>query len=118
MRVQQAARWEDWLAKELEDPRFRRAYDREGLRVHLAYQLLCLREDAGLTQAQLAKRMSTTQQVISRLESGKYQGITLRTLQRLAEAVEGELVVEIRAGKTRAPTRGRKSAERQRRRAG
>lgn len=41
------------------------------------------RSHAGLTQQQLAKRMSTTQAVIARLESGRSSPST-QTLERLA----------------------------------
>jgi transcriptional regulator with XRE-family HTH domain len=43
------------------------------------------RAHARLTQAQLARRMGTTQAVIARLESGRTKPST-RTLERLAEA--------------------------------
>lgn len=106
-RVMGLPRFEDWLKDQMKDPDFRSGYEREGLAVRLAYRIQCLREDRGLTQRQMAGRMGTTQQVISRLESGTYHGITLRTLQRLAAAVEGELVVEIRTvGRRSKPDEG------------
>jgi transcriptional regulator with XRE-family HTH domain len=53
-----------------------------------------LREKAGLSQAQLAKRVGTTQSVISRLEDADYEGHSLAMLTRIAAAVEKR--VEIR----------------------
>lgn len=53
------------------------------------------RERLGLTQAELAERMGTTQPTIARLEAG---GVTpsLDTLHRAAESLGLELVVDFR----------------------
>ncbi|HUP69366.1 MAG TPA: helix-turn-helix transcriptional regulator [Acidimicrobiales bacterium] len=53
-----------------------------------------LRTDAGLTQAELAERMGTTQSAIARMEGGGSRP-TLETLERLAKAVGAELVVGV-----------------------
>lgn len=45
------------------------------------------RNAAGLTQAALARRIGTTQSVISRLEDADYEGHSLTMLQRIAEAL-------------------------------
>ncbi len=57
----------------------------------LAYKL---RTEAGLTQAELAERMGTTQSAIARLEGGGTRP-TLETLEKLASAVGQELVVAV-----------------------
>ena len=44
-----------------------------------------LREAAGLTQAELAERIGTTQSVISRLESDDYDGHSLSMLSRIGD---------------------------------
>ena len=53
-----------------------------------------LRTEAGLTQAELAKRMGTTQSAIARIEGGGSRP-TLETLERLARAVGKEFVVGV-----------------------
>jgi len=53
------------------------------------------REDSGLSQAELAKRVGTSQQQISRLESSNYEGHSLRMLRRVAEVLGAEVKVEI-----------------------
>ena len=53
-----------------------------------------LRAEAGLTQAELAERMGTTQSAISRMEGGGTRP-TLETLEKLAGAVGQELVVGV-----------------------
>ena len=53
-----------------------------------------LRTEAGLTQAELAERMGTTQSAVARMEGGGSRP-TLETLEKLAGAVGGELVVGV-----------------------
>ena len=59
----------------------------------LARELYDLRQEAGLTQEQLATRMGTEKSVISRLESADYEGHSLPTLKRVSEALGYELEV-------------------------
>lgn len=53
-----------------------------------------LRTEAGLTQAELAERMGTTQSAIARTEGGGTRP-NLETLEKLAAAVGAELVVGV-----------------------
>jgi len=53
-----------------------------------------LREKKGLSQQQLAKLMGTSQQAISRIESGEYEGFTLKTLEKIAEATGMRVKIE------------------------
>ncbi len=66
------------------DPEYRAAYDELGPEFELARVLIEARTSAGLTQAELAERMQTTQSVIARLESGRARPST-RTLEKLAQ---------------------------------
>ena len=42
----------------------------------------------------LAKLMGTSQQAISRIESGEYEGFTLKTLEKIAEATGMRVKIE------------------------
>ncbi len=68
------------------------AAERENLEV--ARKIYDLRTEAGLTQAQLAKKVGTTQSVISLLEDADYEGHSMAMLRRVAAALEKR--VEIR----------------------
>ena len=68
-----------------QDPDYRNAYDELGSEFEIVRSLIQARIDAGLTQAELAERMSTTQSVVARLESGRVHPST-RTLERIAES--------------------------------
>lgn len=67
------------------DPAYRREYQALEGEFALIEAMIQARADARLTQAQLARRMGTTQAVIARLESGRTKPST-RTLERLAKA--------------------------------
>ena len=60
-----------------------------------------LRIQAGLTQRQLAKMISTTASMICRLEDADYEGHSLAMLNRIAEALPRR--VEIRLVPIRKP---------------
>jgi transcriptional regulator with XRE-family HTH domain len=77
-----------WMA----EPAYQEAHAASEGEFALARELITARVRAGLTQEQLAQRMSTTQSAIARLESGKrIPGV--RTLEKLAEATGTRLVI-------------------------
>jgi len=58
-----------YLEQHLKNPDFAERFKRAGEAWDVALQLAALRKDSGLSQAQLAKRLGTSQQQISRPES-------------------------------------------------
>jgi len=60
----------------------------------LAMKIAKLRERKGLSQQKVAKLMGTSQQAISRIESGDYEGFTLKTIERIAEATGTRVKIE------------------------
>lgn len=69
------------------------AYEEEKLNLLIGNMIYDAREEAGLSQAQLAKKIGTQQSVISRLEDADYEGHSLGMLQRIAKALNKTLVV-------------------------
>jgi ribosome-binding protein aMBF1 (putative translation factor) len=63
---------------------YRKAFARTVHQIDLALLVREMREDAGLTQTELAKKAGTTQSVIARLEDAEYTGHTLTMLERIA----------------------------------
>ena len=61
----------------------------------IAFQIIDLREKAGLTQKQLADLVGTKQSNIARLESAEYRGYTLKTLDRVTRALKSRLEIRI-----------------------
>ena len=84
----------DHLRQELKDPEFRREFQKQRRYLALSMKILKLREKKGLTQAKLARLMGTSQQAISRIESGDYEGFTLKTLEKIAEATGTHLKID------------------------
>ena len=82
------------LREDLKDPEFRVHYQEERQALKLAMKIAKLREKKGLSQQQLAKLMGTSQQAISRIESGEYEGFTLKTLEKIAEATGTRVKIE------------------------
>lgn len=80
-----------WLGKKLADPKFRKGFEEEAQRLAIGEQLSRLRQEAGLTQAQVAKRTGTTASAISRYENVEYDRYELRTLQKIVRACGGRL---------------------------
>jgi ribosome-binding protein aMBF1 (putative translation factor) len=78
----------------MKDPAFRAEYERLKPEYELALALIKARERAGLTQAEVAKRMGTTQSVVARIESA-HNPPNLRTLERYAEAVGRRIEVKL-----------------------
>ena len=81
-------------AELLADPSTRAAYDAQAEEFALARELIAARTQAGLTQADVAERMGTTQSTVARLEGGKAVP-SMRSLQRYAQAVGCRAVVRL-----------------------
>jgi predicted transcriptional regulator len=75
------------------DPAYKKAYDAFDEEFALTSELLRARQEAGLTQAQVAARMKSTQSVVARLEGGKKP--SWATLERYARAVGKRLRVAL-----------------------
>ena len=86
------ARISEMHKKWLEEPEYKKAYDALEEEFVLAGAVMDVRNRAGLTQEELARRMGTTQPVVARLESGRSRP-SMRTLERLAEATGSRLLI-------------------------
>lgn len=85
-----------YLEDQLKDPAFAARFKQAGEAWDVALQIVALREQAGLSQRDLAKLLKTSQQQISRLESPGYEGHSLSMLRRVAGALHarGRVVFE------------------------
>ncbi len=77
-----------------EDPEFAEGFERGYEAFSVGVDLQVAREQAGMTQQQVAERMGTKKSAISRLENNAGD-VRLSTLQRYAEAVGCRLVMEV-----------------------
>ena len=69
----------------------------ERVNAEVARMIYDLRNDAGLTQGELAELVGTTQSVISRLEDSDYDGHSLSMLNRIAKALKQKMTVVMTA---------------------
>lgn len=76
------------------DTGFERGVAAERAKMEIGYQIYQARTAQGLSQARLARRIGTTQSVIARLEDVDYDGHSITTLRRVADALGMD--VEIR----------------------
>jgi ribosome-binding protein aMBF1 (putative translation factor) len=82
--------------KMLADREVRAAYDALADEFDLARELIAARVRAGLTQAEVAARMGTTQSVVARLESGA-QMPSVNTLLKFAKATRSRPIIKLLA---------------------
>jgi transcriptional regulator with XRE-family HTH domain len=85
-----------YLEEQLKDPDFKERFKKAGEAWDVALRLASLRKTLGLSQKELAKRVKTSQQQISRLESPSYEGHSLSMLRRVAEVLGATVHVEIK----------------------
>lgn len=86
-------RFRDRLEEDLKNKKFKKAFDEEDFFAKLAIQIAKLREEQGVSQKDLAKRLRTAQQTISRLEDPHNRSFSLSTLVKLAKAFHKKLRV-------------------------
>ena len=80
-----------------DDPQRMASVEAERVNAQVARMIYDLRNDAGLTQKELAELVGTTQSVISRLEDADYEGHSLSLLNRIAEALNQKMSVVMTA---------------------
>lgn len=85
--------YEQDLKNRLKNSVFRKGFEEEYAKVKFAYQMMQLRKKQRISQAQLAKKLGTTQSVVARMEAGK-QNFTLDTLQKIASVFRRQLKIQ------------------------
>jgi DNA-binding XRE family transcriptional regulator len=98
MKAKAMGRDKGWLTRKLVNSNFRKGFEEELRKLAIGEQLARLRQEAGLTQSQVAKRTGTTASAISRYESADYDRYELRTLQKIAVACGGRLEISFERG--------------------
>jgi len=101
--VRGARDYEQWRKQLLSDPDTRAIYEQEAAKKELWLQLVEARMDAGLTQAQMARRLGVSQAQVSRIEQRGYDAYTLTTLRKYVQAIGNGLRVEVKIVRSGAP---------------
>ena len=93
-----------YLEEQLKDPAFSERFQKAGKAWDVAVQLAALRRESGMSQKDLAEKVGTSQQQISRLESPSYEGHSLSMLRKVAEVLGANVQVKIERAKTLKPS--------------
>ena len=96
--------FDHYLEEQLKSRQFAEKFDKASEAWDVAIQLAALRKGSGLSQKELAKKVGTSQQQISRLESPSYEGHSLSMLRRIAGVLGANLRVQIQRKKHHPPT--------------
>ena len=83
----------------LKNKRFRQKIEAGVQRLKVITQIVELREKLGLTQGELAERIGVSQPFIARLENDEASNLSLETLVKIVEALNGEIEIRIFATK-------------------
>ena len=85
----------DYIEKrKARDPKFAEDYEKGYQEFKIGVMLKMAREEAGLTQEQLAEKIKTQKSAISRIENHAEE-IKLSTLEKIARALGKKLRVEV-----------------------
>ena len=91
--IRKAVDFQQYLQEQLKNPKFQKHYEEYGKQLEIAYQILQLRKQKKMSQAELARRIKSRQSNIARMEAGQ-QNFTTETLQKIAAAFSRELKIE------------------------
>jgi len=83
------------LAKRLKNPEFKKAWSESELEYTLAKQLIEKRLTGKMSQRELAKKLNTSQAMISKIETMR-SNPTLSFLKSLAEALNTKLILQFK----------------------
>ena len=81
----------------MKEPSFKKAWHDFDPEFELLESMIKAREKAGITQAELAKRLGTKQPALSRLERGGFTKATVETLKKIADALDMRLIIKMQA---------------------
>jgi len=90
-----ARAYQEYWDKQMADPEFRAIYEQEAAKKELWLQLVEARQAAGLTQAELAKRLGVSQSQVARIEKRGYDAYTLTSLRRYVQALGDGFSLEV-----------------------
>lgn len=92
-KTHKALDFQEYLNRRLKDRQFKKYYEEYGKQLEIAYQILQLRKQKGISQAELARKLGTKQSNIARMETGQ-QNFTTDTLQKIASIFKRKLKIQ------------------------
>ena len=87
--------YKEWRENLLADPAMRQLSEAEGAKKDLWLQLVEARQQVGLSQDEVAKRMGVSQAQVARIEKAGYDAYTLNTLRHYVAALGDKFSLEV-----------------------
>ena len=88
----------DFFRDKFQDKGFVKAFEATSTLMNIALVISEARNKAGFSQNELAKKLSTTQSVVSRIENGN-QNLSVKMLARIARVLNCDLAVHLKPHK-------------------
>ncbi|MBM4177345.1 helix-turn-helix transcriptional regulator [Candidatus Gribaldobacteria bacterium] len=85
--------FDQYLALKMKKPSFKKHYQEYAKQIEIAHKIFELRKAQGISQEELAKRISTQQSNVARIESGQ-ENLTTSLLNKIALAFNKKLIVD------------------------
>lgn len=90
------ASYQRWKERLEADPEYQAVYEEEAAKSELWLQLVEARMEAGLTQAEMAKRMGVSQAQVARIEKRGYDTYTLTSLRKYVKALGQGFTLDVK----------------------
>lgn len=97
MKKKKATSFEEFEAGLLQDSEIKNEYEALAPKYDMIKSIIKRRNQLSMSQSQLAQTIGTRQPAISRLERGDFNNITLSTLMKVAQALDLDLDISLRA---------------------
>jgi len=95
MTTQRQTRYQAWREGLRANPEYQAIYEEEAAKSALWLQLVEARQQAGLTQQELAQRLGVSQAQVARMEKRGYDAYTLTSLRRYVSALGDDFSLEV-----------------------
>jgi ribosome-binding protein aMBF1 (putative translation factor) len=88
----------EYFKKRMKSKSFAKAYEEISPLMDIAFAIAKARDAAGLSQADLAKKLKTAQSVVSRIENGN-QNLSVKMLAKIAQILNCDLMLGLKPHK-------------------
>ena len=97
MNKKKATNFEEFEAELLQDSEIKKEYEALKPKYDMIQSLIKRKNQLCMSQSQLARIIGTRQPAISRLERGDFNNVTLSTLMKVAQALDLDLDISLKA---------------------
>jgi DNA-binding Xre family transcriptional regulator len=92
--MKKSAKSKSTYEKEMENPKFRKLFEKEYSELVLSELILAMMADDKVSVRKLAKQIGVAPSVVQSVRSGQHSNMTLKTFIKLISALGGEVAVK------------------------